>query len=162
MPGTLAPISGRVARSPTRRFAPGRQLDARTTRPERASIVAVRIDKWLWAARLVKTRALAADAIKGGRVHVNGQAAKPSRDVRVGDELELSLGPARMTLVVRGLAERRGPAAAAQALYEETPESRAERERVAEQRRLARPVRDPEGGRPTKRDRRRFERMRRR
>ena len=80
----------------------------------------VRVDKWLWAARLVKTRALAAEAVKGGRVHVNGQAVKPSRDVRPGDELELTVGTVRRTVVVRGTAERRGPAKEAERLYEET------------------------------------------
>src|SRR3954451_23151128 len=97
----------------------------------------VRIDKWLWAARLVKTRSLAAEAVKGGRVHVNGEAVKPSREIRPGDELEITLGRTRLVVVVHGLAERRGPAQEAQKLYEETPESRAEREREAEQRRLS-------------------------
>ncbi len=117
----------------------------------------VRIDKWLWAARLVKTRTLAADAVKGGRVGVNGQRIKPSRDVRPGDEIELTVGPVRRVVVVRGTAERRGPAAEAVQLYAETPESVAERERLAAERRLAWPSGEPGGGRPTKRDRRRFD-----
>jgi ribosome-associated heat shock protein Hsp15 len=122
----------------------------------------VRIDKWLWAARLVKTRALAAEAVKGGRVHVNGHAVKPSRDVKVGDRLELSLGQTRMVVDVLGIAERRGPAAEAQKLYAETEDSRVTRERAAELRRLAGPQPVPEvRGRPTKRDRRRYERSRR-
>ena len=122
----------------------------------------MRIDKWLWAARLLKTRGLAAEAVKGGRVKVNGQAAKPSKEVRPGDRVELSLGPLRRTVDIRGTAERRGPAAEAHALYEETPESVEARERFAEDRRLAapRPIADG-GGRPTKRDRRRYERSRR-
>jgi ribosome-associated heat shock protein Hsp15 len=121
----------------------------------------VRIDKWLWAARLLKTRALAAEAVKGGRVHVNGQPAKPAKDVKPGDRLEISIGQTRFTVDVAGTSERRGPAAEAGRLYEETPESRQARERVAEQRRLA-PAPAPDlGGRPTKRDRRRFERSRR-
>jgi ribosome-associated heat shock protein Hsp15 len=120
----------------------------------------VRIDRWLWAARLAKTRALAAEAVKGGRVHVNGRAAKPSKEVRPGDRLEVALASGRLTVVVVGLAERRGPAREAVLLYEETAESRAGRERAAEERRLrAAPV--PERGpRPTKRDRRRLNRVR--
>lgn len=123
----------------------------------------VRIDRWLWAARLVKTRPLAAEAAKGGHVAVNGRSVPPGRRVGVGDVVELRLGGTARTVVVRGTAERRGPASAAQALYEETPDSVAERERVAEQRRLARaagadgPLGPPGGPRPTKRDRRRLE-----
>jgi ribosome-associated heat shock protein Hsp15 len=121
----------------------------------------VRLDKWLWAARLVKTRALASEAINGGRVHLNGRAVKPSKEVRPGDELEVTVGQTRRTVIVRGISERRGPAAEAQQLYEETPESVVERERLAEQRRLAAPLGTDLGGRPTKRDRRLFERTRR-
>jgi ribosome-associated heat shock protein Hsp15 len=118
----------------------------------------VRVDKWLWAARLMKTRALAAEAVKGGRVHVGGHAVKPSRDVRPGDRIEVTTGPLRMTVLVRGTAERRGPASEAARLYEETPESRAAREREREAQRLARPAAvERGGGRPTKRDRRRYE-----
>lgn len=120
----------------------------------------VRIDKWLWAARLLKTRALAAEAVTGGRVHLNGRAVKPSKDVRPGDELEVTLGEVRRTVLVRGTAERRGPAAEAAKLYEETAESIEERQRLAEQHRLARPLSADIGGRPTKRDRRRYERTR--
>ena len=116
----------------------------------------VRVDKWLWAARLAKTRALAADAVKAGRVQVNGVAAKPSKEVRPGDRLELRTGPVRVSVLVRGTAPRRGPASEAVRLYEETDESRAARERHAEERRLARQE-GGEGGRPTKRDRRRLE-----
>src|SRR3954447_13627059 len=118
----------------------------------------MRIDKWLWAARLSKTRALAADAVKSGRVQVNGVAAKPSKEVRPGDRLELRTGPVRMNLIVRGTAPRRGPASQAGRLYEETAESREARERHAEQRRLARQE-GGEGGRPTKRERRRLEKL---
>jgi ribosome-associated heat shock protein Hsp15 len=117
----------------------------------------VRVDKWLWAARLVKTRALGAEAAKGGRVHVNGHAVKPSRDVRSGDRLELTTPQGAIAVVIRATADRRGPASVAATLYEETAESRAARERAAEQRRLARPTPGEDGGRPTKRDRRRFE-----
>ncbi len=115
----------------------------------------MRLDKWLWTARLFKTRALAAGAVKGGRVHINGVAAKPSRDVAVGDELEITIGPARRTVIVRGEAERRVSAAEAANLYDETEKSVAERERQAQLRSLAGPV--SLGGRPTKRDRRRYD-----
>lgn len=126
----------------------------------------VRIDRWLWAARLVKTRPLAAEAAKGGHVEVNGRRVLPGRKVGVGDVVELTLGGISRTVVVRGTAARRGPASVAQRLYEETPESVAERERLAEQRRLAGPRDGPGarggqgargGPRPTKRDRRRLD-----
>jgi ribosome-associated heat shock protein Hsp15 len=115
----------------------------------------MRVDKWLWTARLVKTRPLAAEAAKRGRVHVNGVAVKPGREVGPGDELEITLGPVRRTVIVRGSAERRVSAAEVAKLYDETEESRAERERQVELRRLGAPV--DLGGRPTKRDRRRFD-----
>jgi ribosome-associated heat shock protein Hsp15 len=117
----------------------------------------VRVDKWLWAARLAKTRSLAADAVKGGRVEVNGQRVKPSKDVGPGDRVEVTLGQTRMAVVVRATAERRGPAREAALLYEETAESRAAREHQAAERRLAGPAAVQGEGRPTKRDRRRFE-----
>ena len=120
----------------------------------------VRVDRWLWAARLVKTRGLAVEAIGGGRVHVNGARVKPSREVRPGDRLEITVGQMRREVIVRGVAERRGPAREAQLLYEETPESVAARERAAAERRAApQPVAGP---RPTKRERRRLEAARRR
>ncbi|MGH2886979.1 MAG: RNA-binding S4 domain-containing protein [Solirubrobacteraceae bacterium] len=115
----------------------------------------MRIDKWLLATRLFNTRTLAAEAVKGGRVHVNGAAVKPSREVGAGDQLEITLGRVRRTVIVRDVAERRGPAAEAAKLYDETESSTAERERAAEQRRLAGPV--PLGRRPTRRDRRRYD-----
>jgi ribosome-associated heat shock protein Hsp15 len=109
-------------------------------------------------ARLLKTRALAAEAVKAGRVKVNGVDAKPSKEVGLGDRIELRTGPLRMDVAVRGIAPRRGPASEAAKLYEETAESRAARERHSEERRLARQD-GGEGGRPTKRDRRRIERL---
>jgi len=115
----------------------------------------MRVDKWLWTARLFKTRGLAAGAVTGGRVHVNGIAVKPSRDVRPGDELQVTIGQVRRTVVVRGAAERRVSAVEAAKLYDETPESVAERERQAQLRRLAGPINL--GARPTKRDRRRYD-----
>jgi ribosome-associated heat shock protein Hsp15 len=115
----------------------------------------MRVDAWLWTARLFKTRALAAGAVRGGRVRVDGVAVKPSREVRPGDELEITIGTVRRTVIVRGAAERRVSAAQAASLYEETESSVAERERQAELRRLAGPV--ELGARPTKRDRRRYD-----
>jgi ribosome-associated heat shock protein Hsp15 len=115
----------------------------------------MRLDKWLWTSRLFKTRSLAAGAVTGGRVHVNGAAVKPSREVAPGDELAITTGPVRRTVIVRGAAERRVSAAEAAKLYEETAESIAERERQAELRRLAGPL--DLGARPTKRDRRRYD-----
>ncbi|PTL55648.1 RNA-binding S4 domain-containing protein [Paraconexibacter algicola] len=117
----------------------------------------VRIDQWLWAARFAKTRALANEAAGGGRVKINGATAKPSREVLVGDTVEVVTGPVRKTVVVREVVRRRVSAAVAATLYEETPESIAAREEAAAVRRLAEPLRFEGGGRPTKRDRRRFE-----
>jgi len=122
----------------------------------------VRVDKWLWAARLVRTRSLGADAVRGGRVHVNDRSVKPSRDIHVGDVVQITLGFARRTVVVRGISDRRGPAPVAEQLYEETAESVAAREAAAAERRLAQPSWPQPGGRPTKRDRRRYEDTRRR
>jgi len=87
----------------------------------------VRVDKWLWAARLAKTRALAAEAVKGGRVEINGQRVKPSKEVRPGDEIEITTGPYRRVVIVQALAERRGPAKAEALPYEEAAESVAAR-----------------------------------
>ncbi len=118
----------------------------------------LRIDKWLWAARFYKTRALAVEEIGKGRVHVNGQAVKPAREVRVGDAVALRQGAVSRTVVVRGLSLQRGPAPVAQQLYEETEASRLAREAAAEQRRLAaEPALSIEQGRPTKRDRRQID-----
>jgi ribosome-associated heat shock protein Hsp15 len=115
----------------------------------------LRIDKWLWAARFYKTRSLAADEIGKGRVQVNGQEAKASREVKPGDTVTLRQGPVTRTVTVRGLSGQRGPAPVAQQLYEETAESLATRERAAEQRHLApEPALSLTQGRPTKRDRR--------
>ena len=121
----------------------------------------VRVDRWLWAARFTKTRSAATEAVLGGRVHVNGERVKPARDVRPGDHLELSIGDVRRTVVVREVAEKRGPASVAATLYEETPESIALREQRSAERRLARPLGADLGARPTKRDRRRLEALRR-
>jgi ribosome-associated heat shock protein Hsp15 len=115
----------------------------------------VRIDKWLWAARFFKTRSLATEAVAGGKVEVNGERAKPSKSVKPGDEVRLRVGPYEHILIVRDLGERRGPASVAATLYEETPASRAERERLAAQLRMAPAAFVYEDkGRPTKKDRR--------
>ena len=117
----------------------------------------VRLDKWLWAARFFKTRALAAEEIGRGRVSVNGQVAKASRELRVGDRIVLRQGALERTVDVRALSSVRGPAPVAQALYAETPASIAARLAAAESRRLgAEPANAIEQGRPTKRDRRRL------
>ncbi|HEY6962680.1 MAG TPA: RNA-binding S4 domain-containing protein [Gaiellaceae bacterium] len=122
----------------------------------------MRIDKWLWAARFFKTRALATDAVLGGHVHVNGVRVKPAKEIRVGDELQIRIGVSEWTVHVRELAEKRGPATVARTLYEETPESQERRERERMQRRLAPPPLGADlGARPTKQDRRRLEALRR-
>lgn len=119
----------------------------------------IRLDKWLWAARLYKTRALAAEAIERGRVRVNGIVAKASREPHPGDVIELRTGEVMRTVVVRALSAVRGPALEAARLYEETPESIAARQRYAELRRLApEPAASLTQGRPTKRDRRALQR----
>ena len=121
----------------------------------------VRIDKWLWAARFYKTRSAATDAVLGGRVHLNGARVKPSKDVRLDDTIELTIGATRWTVLVTGLGERRGPASVAATLYAETAESLEARERQAIERRTARPLGADLGARPTKLDRRRLEALRR-
>ncbi|MFZ2990686.1 RNA-binding S4 domain-containing protein [Ideonella sp.] len=116
----------------------------------------VRLDKWLWAARFFKTRSLAVEAIGKHRVEINGQPAKPSRDVRVGDLLTLrDPGLPSREIRVLALSEIRGPATAAQQLSEETPDSLKAREQARELRRQGiEPAQTQEHGRPTKRDRR--------
>ena len=122
----------------------------------------VRLDKWLWAARFFKTRSLAADAVDGGKVYVNGDRAKPAKLVRPGDEVRLRSGPYEHVLAVCGTAERRGPAPEAQRLYRETDASREAREKLHWQLTKAAPAMEPAPGRPTKVDRRALERVRRR
>lgn len=115
----------------------------------------LRLDKWLWAARFYKTRALAVDEIGKGRVLVNGQTAKPAREVGPGDLVTVRKGDPPIEVHVRGVSRVRGPAPVAALLYEETAESAAKRARAAEMRRLApEPSLEYDAGRPTKRDRR--------
>jgi len=126
--------------------------------PDTQSLSRVRLDKWLWAARFFKTRALAVEAIDGGKVRVNGERVKRAKQIQVGDQVEVRLGPYLHVVVVHGLSERRGPAPEAARLYAETPESVAARERVAFQLKAAHVLFVPETNeRPTKRDRRRLE-----
>ena len=120
----------------------------------------VRVDKWLWAARFAKTRSAATDLVLAGHVKVGGERVKPAREVAQGDTVEVRTGPIRRTVVVTGIADRRGPAKVAATLYEETPESRAERERLSQERRLARPLGADLGARPTKQERRRLDALR--
>lgn len=122
----------------------------------------VRIDKWLWAARFYKTRSLAADAIAGGKVQVNGERVKRARPMQVGDEVRIRQGPYEHSIVVRELSDRRGPAVEAVRLYEEKPESRAAREAMALQLKSLHAAFVPERGRPTKKDRREIEKLKRR
>lgn len=116
----------------------------------------VRIDVWLWAARFFKTRAVAKDALGHGRVQVNGQRCKPSRLVRVGDEMDVRRGDERFAIKVLGLSDKRGPAPAAQQLYVESEESKASRAAEREQRRLASAATPRPDSKPDKRDRRKL------
>jgi ribosome-associated heat shock protein Hsp15 len=119
----------------------------------------VRLDKWLWAARFFKTRTLAAEAVEGGKVEVNGDRPKRGRPLQVGDEIRVRLGPYEHTLMVRALSVRRGPASEAAGLYEETAASRAAREALAIQLKSLHAVFGPDKGRPSKKDRREIQRL---
>ncbi len=114
----------------------------------------VRLDKWLWAARFFKTRALATEAINGGHVHLNGARSKPSRPLSIGDELSIQKGQDRFDITVLLLADKRGPASIAQQLYEEDEASRLKREELAEQRRLEAAAQPRQQRRPDKKGRR--------
>ena len=121
----------------------------------------MRLDKWLWCARFYKTRAIAVDAIDKGHVKVNNASAKPSKEIRTGDKVELKQASTPKTIIINALAKTRSAAPIAQALYTETPESITEREALAEQRRLApEPATTLTAGRPTKRNRRSLEELR--
>lgn len=122
-------------------------------------MTALRIDKWLWAARFFKTRSIASDEVGKNRVQVNGQNAKASKEVKAGDTVCVRQGAVERTVWVKGVSAVRGPAPVAQLLYEETPDSIAQRQKAAEQHRLnPEPALSIEQGRPTKRDRRQIER----
>jgi len=118
-------------------------------------VAAVRLDKWLWAARFFRHRSQAAEAVEGGRVHLNGQATKPGKAVKPGDTVEITIGEQRFTVEVLALSEKRGPATVAQTLYCESEESRAARQKVRELKAMAAAPGGDARGRPSKQDRRR-------
>jgi len=119
----------------------------------------LRIDKWLWAARFFKTRSLAAQAVEGGRVQINGERVKPAKDVKAGDEVLVHIGALEWVIEVRGLSARRGPAEEARRLYAEREDSRARRQAILDTRKHAPEPALGLRGRPTKRDRRRLKRF---
>jgi ribosome-associated heat shock protein Hsp15 len=119
----------------------------------------VRLDKWLWAARFFKTRTLAVEAIAGGKVHLNGNRVKPGHGISTGDQLRIRKGPYEFIVQVKGLSSRRGPAPAAAMLYEETPESRATRDQLAELHRLSVIAAPHTDRRPNKKQRRQITRF---
>lgn len=122
----------------------------------------VRVDKWLWAARFFKTRSLAARAVAGGKVQVNGRRAKRAAALRPGDRIRIRKGQDEFTVIVRGLSDRRGPAREAATLFEETAESVQARQRLRSQRKSGPTYSFREGGRPSKKERRQLDRLRRR
>ena len=117
---------------------------------------AVRLDKWLWAARFYKTRALAVEAINGGHVHLNGHRVKPSRKVEAGDALRIRKGEDVFQIAIRDVSDKRGPATRARQLYEETPRSIEARERQRAERRVLAAAAGRPAKRPDKRARRRI------
>ena len=116
----------------------------------------VRLDKWLWAARFFKTRSVAREAVSGGKVHLNGNRAKPGRSLNISDELRIQRGEEEYTITVLDLSARRGPATVARGLYEESEESRSRREQLAEARKLEHQHHATRERRPDKRQRRRI------
>jgi ribosome-associated heat shock protein Hsp15 len=116
----------------------------------------VRLDKWLWAARFYKTRSVAREAVSGGKVHLNGHRVKPSRTLNIGDELRIQRGEEEFIITISELSTRRGPAATARRLYEESEENRIKRETLAENRKLERQQHAVRERRPDKRQRRRI------
>lgn len=119
----------------------------------------LRVDKWLWAARFFKTRSLAHEAVEGGRVKVNGERAKPSRELKPGDRLEIHIGEYQWQIGVLALSAQRGAATVARTLYDETPESHARRQRQVAERKLHADPAQEIHGRPTKRNRRMIHRF---
>ena len=127
---------------------------------ENGTVTGVRMDKWLWAARFFKTRAIASRACELGRIHSNGQQAKPSREVRVGDQLQIRNDTGDFHVEVLAVSDMRGPAAVAQTLYREPEASRESRIRLAEERKAMMAFGGALENRPSKRDRREIERFR--
>jgi ribosome-associated heat shock protein Hsp15 len=123
--------------------------------------IKVRLDKWLWAARFYKTRSLAAEAVEKGKVEVNGERAKRAKLLQAGDSLLIRLGPYQHVVTVRAVSEKRGPATVAAKLYEESAEGRKARDAMQVQVKAAQSVPGYDRGRPTKKDRREIERLRR-
>jgi ribosome-associated heat shock protein Hsp15 len=119
----------------------------------------VRLDKWLWAARFFKTRSIAREAVSGGKVHLNGNRAKPGRTINICDELRIQRGEDEYTITIIELTIRRGPAAIARTLYEESEESRTRREQLAEKRKLEHQNSATRVRRPDKRERRKIVRF---
>lgn len=119
-----------------------------------------RLDKWLWAARFFKTRTLATEAIDGGKVHLNGMRVKPAREPRIDDRLDIVIGDTQLTVVIRALGDKRGPASVAQRLYEETADSLARRDQQRDQKRFSIDPAAQMKGRPTKTLRRDIDRLR--
>ena len=122
--------------------------------------MSLRIDKWLWAARFFKTRSAAQQAVEGGKVKLGGERVKPSKEVRIGDELAIQIGAYEWTVRVEGLSDKRGSAPVARTLYSENEASRLKREEQAALRKLAAEPAQDRHGRPTKRERRQLERWR--
>jgi ribosome-associated heat shock protein Hsp15 len=120
-----------------------------------------RLDKWLWAARFFKTRTVAAEAISGGKVHMNGQRSKPGKEVKIGDRLSISKGPYRWEVTVSFLSKQRKPASEALLLYEESPESLAQRQTRIEQRKTEQEFSNQPETRPNKKQRRLIHRFKR-
>jgi ribosome-associated heat shock protein Hsp15 len=145
-----APIRGAGPRilPDSRYFAPMDETEDKT-----------RVDKWLWAARFYKTRSLAAEAVAGGKIQVNGERVKRAKPLQIGDEIRIRQGAYEHHVVVRELSGQRGPAARALQLYEETAESRAAREAMALQLKSLHSAFVPDRGRPTKKDRREINRL---
>ena len=133
-------------------------MSVRTPSPK-DSVPRTRVDKWLWAARFFKHRSAATEAIDGGKVKLNGLATKPSREIKPGDRVDITIGEDTRTVMVCAIADKRGTATVAQTLYEETAESMEARERARELRKFAATPGANLHGRPTKRDRRRIDRF---
>ena len=133
-------------------------MSIRTPAPK-DSVPRTRLDKWLWAARFFKHRSAATEAIDGGKVKLNGLATKPSREIKPGDRVDITIGEDTRTVMVCAIADKRGTATMAQTLYEETAESMEARERARELRKFAATPGADLHGRPTKRDRRRIDRF---